>query len=77
MRRSIQLRERRLPSNTLCLTIYSKWRDPHQVQYLIHEPAVHNAHLHVASAAAEHQYNFHTYLGRARTPALFLSQGSK
>jgi len=26
----------------------------------IHEPAVRNAHL--ASAAAEHQYNFHTYL---------------
>jgi len=30
-----------------------------------------NAHL--ASAAAEHQCNFHTYLGRARTPALFTS----
>ena len=32
----------------------------------IHEPAVRNAHL--ASTAAEHQYNFHTYLGSARTP---------
>jgi len=28
-----------------------------------------NAHL--ASAAAEHQYIFHTYLGSAHTPALF------
>ena len=35
----------------------------------IPEPALCNAHL--ASAAAEHQYNFHTYLGRACTHALF------
>ena len=33
----------------------------------IREPAVCNAHL--ASTAAEHQYNFHTYLGSACMPA--------
>jgi len=63
--RSIQLRkEHRLSSNTLCLTIYGKWRDSNN---FIHEPAVPNTHL--ASMPAEHQYSFHTYLGRACTPA--------
>ena len=38
----------------------------------IHEPAVRNAHL--ASAAAEHQRYFHTYLGSARMPALLRSK---
>jgi len=37
----------------------------------IYEPAVHNG-AHLASAPAEHQHNFHTYLGSARTPALFM-----
>ena len=32
----------------------------------IHEPAVRNAHL--ASAAPEHQYNFHTYLEEPARP---------
>ena len=52
MRRSVQLREHRLSSNTLCLTIYGKWRDTlTKCNNFIHEAAVCNAHL--ASAAAE------------------------
>ena len=35
----------------------------------IHKPAVGN--VHIASTPAEHQYNFHTYLGSTRTPTLF------
>ena len=68
MRRSVQLQERHLSSNTLCLTIGQVERHT-KCNNFIHEPAVHNAHL--ASAAGEHQYNFHTYLGSARTPTLF------
>jgi len=38
----------------------------------IHEPAVCNAHL--ASAPAEHQYNFHTYLGVLTHPFFYVAR---
>ena len=70
VKKPVQLQEHHLSSNTLSLTILGKWRArTHKCNNFIHEPAVCNAHL--ASAAAEQQYNFHTYFGAlARTLCL-------